>query len=236
MAPTSSFQSTMQSQVDAMRDDDGQAGGCQSGACQGDGPQAEANFAVKLRDIVKQEIQRDGDGSGLWEMARSVWWTLGLRFSLFGKPVEDLAADLHNLWFIYYEASKNTAATSAGQQQLAFQVLQTQARGVLARRPAASSAGDEATATTEREPAVLLTDVGSRRIWSDLPLFVPDMTAFWVQDGAHMSTVQRANFSHFLALLASTGAAQDGLGGLALIPVPRCPRNTATTGRYLAGN
>lgn len=54
-------------------------------------------------------------------------------------------------------------------------------------------------------------------VWNDLPYLATDMTAFWNNECAAMSTSQRVNASSFLAKLASARVANDRLCLIALI-------------------
>jgi hypothetical protein len=149
----------------------------------------------------------EGSDNGLWITATSKWSSINRRFQL-NVSAAQLELDLHDLWFLYCEAAKNTAYNHPAMDRLAFQVVQAQAQGTLSRH-CTTSEGKR----TDREHAF----TRDGKIWADLPFFVHDMTSFWIADCASMQPTNRLNLATFLAKLASVGVLDDRLCGIALI-------------------
>lgn len=177
-------------------------------------PRASEGFQAALRRSIIESAKK-GDENNLWITADSAAMALARRFLDDDPPVDDFSWHLHHLWFIYYQAAMHTFALSPCQHRLAFQLIQLREQGPLQRR---SPDGTVQAATTS-----------DGRIWTNMPFFVTDMTKYWTEGCASMSAVQRVNFSRFLANLASTGFANDGLGGIALAVM----RATFETPRHL---
>ncbi|KAK5993655.1 hypothetical protein PT974_07090 [Cladobotryum mycophilum] len=172
-------------------------------------------FAM-ARQLWADSARSEGNDNQLWVSTTSKWSSINLRFSQFPLPGHALEKDLHDLWFMYYHASKNISYDHPALTRLAFQLLQAQERGALSRR----TLNDD---TAE----VAITSGGV--IWTDLPFFVSDVTGFWLKDCAVMGAAQRLNFATFLAKLASVGLVRNGLCGIALIIL----RETLETPRQL---
>ncbi|KAH7018940.1 hypothetical protein EDB80DRAFT_869615 [Ilyonectria destructans] len=163
-----------------------------------------------LRQEVEKIIQNGVEDGSLWGPLGNKFSTTQTRFAF----VQDLDSQsnldsqnvlsLHELWFMYYYASKYVSSKSAERDRLAFEVLHIQAQGALSRRITATDAVE--TETTS-----------DGVIWTDLPFFVSDIMSFWTEDCAGMSAVQRINFYSFLARLASVGLAKEKLCSIMLI-------------------
>ncbi|KAL6411750.1 hypothetical protein AUP68_04124 [Ilyonectria robusta] len=165
-------------------------------------------FPICLRAYIRQQdeeqARKEGDDNGIWmSIGSSACWALDMGFSLSQRPGDAYAEQLHDQWYRYYQASKNTSASSAAQDRLAFQVVQIQARGTLSR---STAGGDSEMAVTS-----------DGTIWTDLPFFASDMTDIWIKECAGMSATHRTNFSCFLSKLASVGLAKEKLCGVALV-------------------
>lgn len=169
---------------------------------------------IDRRNLLRQEVEkiiRNGvEDESLWGPLGSKFSAIQARFALIQDPDNQFNLDsqnvlsLHELWFMYYYASKYVSSKSAERDRLAFEVLHIQAQGALSRRITATDAIE--TATTS-----------DGVIWTDLPFFVSDMMSFWTKDCAGMSAVQRINFCSFLARLASVGLAKEKLCSIMLI-------------------
>ena len=77
-----------------------------------------------VRDAVRIDLMHHGQGKNLWQTTRGIWWTLPLRSGL-GRSVNELAGDLHSLWYVFNGAAKNTDANGPEQHCLVIQVIQT---------------------------------------------------------------------------------------------------------------
>ncbi|CAM1505303.1 Fc.00g109400.m01.CDS01 [Cosmosporella sp. VM-42] len=162
---------------------------------------------MRVSRIWRQDTARaareGGDDGRLWVSANSMKMSINRRYSMAQGSGDAFNIDLHDLWFLYYQASQNVSSDVSIQYRLVFELLQAQASGPLTRPGRAGS-----------EPEVATTSDGI--IWSDLPFFASDMTAYWMK-GSRMSAAQRLNFTSFLAKVASIGKANDQLCGIALI-------------------
>ncbi|KAK0755961.1 hypothetical protein N5P37_011514 [Trichoderma harzianum] len=157
------------------------------------------------RMSIEEAIQKN-DFDGLEGFADSKISFINESYSREGKSVEELKYQLRCLWYVYYQAGKNISHTSPEQDTWVLHIVRLHGQGNLTRRAQSSHNGDELEIAT--------TSAGI--IWEDLPFFTADMTDFWVNDCATMSTDQRVDFSCFLAKLASTGV-DDNLCGIALL-------------------
>ncbi|KAF2969605.1 hypothetical protein GQX73_g3985 [Xylaria multiplex] len=172
---------------------------------------------------------RAGDVRGLWTTADNTISHLSSRFVT--EPHVDFSGgwtfQLQNLWHLYYVAGKHCPEEAVA--PVVLQLIETSQRGLLARNRIGSSGGMEV------EHAPVIVRVGSHIIqqylWQDLPFLVPDMTSYWVQDCARMSSSQRVRINFFWASLVAGSSApwSYGLCRIALIVL----RDTLETQRRL---
>lgn len=155
----------------------------------------------KLRRSISKEARADGDANKLWQAAGSLS-SIHRQYARPGKPAAELEIDLHDLWFTYYHAARNTLADNPMLDRLVVQILQAREIGPLRR---ASPAAADTASTSDGV------------IWADLPFLAPDMTFFWLEDWARMSADNRLGLSTFLAKLASVGVCRDRLCGIGLV-------------------
>ena len=155
-------------------------------------------LSSKARAVWEETARREGTDNGLWKTATNMCSTINKRCSVGDYSDDKLSVDLHDLWYLYYQASKHTSSASANQDRLAFQILQTREQDAtaLAALPESSRAG--------------LFTSGSQ-VWEHMPFFAADMVEFWKQDCAGMSAEQRLNVATFLAKLASVGLVEEKL-------------------------
>ena len=64
-----------------------------------------ARMSVIVRRAYREEARRGGDDNDLWTSAWSKWQSTNTRFYLGTQSAEDLEWDMHDLWYLYYEAS-----------------------------------------------------------------------------------------------------------------------------------
>lgn len=111
----------------------------------------------------------------------------------------------------------NISYDHPGLDRLALQVVQARERGLLTQLGA--------------QPVVASTSGGN--IWSDLPFLVQDMTQYWIEGHAGMSSAQRVSFATFLAKLASAGVGNtDGLCGVVLLVLRESLETQRPLGKY----
>jgi hypothetical protein len=171
-----------------------------------------AEYRASIRQVISE-----GNFDELRGGANNKLAYLTEQFCRHGGSVKSLEPDVHDLWYIYYQCGSNISHESAEQHKWALHVLRTVGLGPLKRPAQDSNREFEAV----RFPAGVL--------WEDLPFFVTDMTDYWINDCATMKAGQRANFSYFLARLASTGVVNDRLSQIALVIL----RDTLETKRPL---
>ncbi|KAI0538815.1 hypothetical protein GGR58DRAFT_466875 [Xylaria digitata] len=172
---------------------------------------------------------RAGDVSGLWTTANNTISHLSSHFVT--EPHVDFSGgwtfQLQNLWHLYYVAGKHCSEQVVA--PVVLLLIETSQRGLLARNRISSSGA------VEVEHAPVIVRVGSHIIqqylWQDLPFLVPDMTSYWVQDCARMSSSQRVRINFFWASLVASSTApwSYGLCRIALIVL----RDTLETQRRL---
>lgn len=158
----------------------------------------------ELRRSIADIARIEGDNNQLWQSASSLS-SINCQYMISGKPGSEFAIDLHDLWFTYYHAARNTVASNPMLDRLIVQILQARELGRL-RRTSSADTGVPAAASTS-----------DGVIWADLPFLVPDMTEFWIRDWSTMSSSNLLGFSTFLAKLASIGVCNDRLSGIGLI-------------------
>ncbi|KAI0402549.1 hypothetical protein F4802DRAFT_351072 [Xylaria palmicola] len=176
---------------------------------------AEMFAQIRANDEARARM---GDARGLWTTANNTISHLSSHFVT--EPHIDFSGgwtfQLQNLWHLYYVTGKHCSEDAVTPAVL--QLLETSQRGLLARSQISSSSGG-----VEVEHAPVVVRVGNHIIqqylWQDLPFLVPDMTSYWVQDCARMSSSQRVRISSFWASLvaASTAPWSYGLCRIALM-------------------
>jgi hypothetical protein len=129
---------------------------------------------------------------------------------------------MHDLWYLFVQASMNISDQSAEQDRLIGQILYARELGVLSRKGENMETVEEA-----------VTSDG--KIWKDLPFLVEDMTDYWIKGCGSMSTDQRQNFASFLAKLSAVGVADDKLCGCALIVLRDTLESTRPLGKAVPG-
>lgn len=152
--------------------------------------------SAEMRRAVTDAAQSDGSNNDLWETAMSTISNIQLRYSRSKKEGGEFEVDLHDLWFIFYQAAKNTVPESHMHDRLVLQIIQARELGPLRR----GKTSDLNIATTS-----------DGVIWTGLPFLATDMVQFWSQDWAGMSPSQRLGFATFLAKLASVGVCNNKL-------------------------
>ncbi|KAE8355969.1 hypothetical protein BDV28DRAFT_162087 [Aspergillus coremiiformis] len=143
-------------------------------------------------------------------------WVVSDRYCNIGDGVDTLERYLHSQWHIYYQLSRHTSHETTDHDRLVLDILRIQGKGPLT-RPVRGVYGIDIARTVEGT------------LWNDLPFLVTDMTDFWTNNCASMSSAHRVNFTFFLAKLASTRISKDRMCQVALILF----RNTFETGRGL---
>ncbi|KAI1738045.1 hypothetical protein F4680DRAFT_197380 [Xylaria scruposa] len=172
---------------------------------------------------------RAGDVRGLCTSANNTISHLSSHFVT--EPHVDFSGgwtfQLQNLWHLYYVTGKYCPENAVAPAVL--QLIETSQRGLLARNQVDNSGA------VEIEHAPVVVRVGNHIIhqylWQDLPFLVPDMTTYWIQDCARMSSSQRVRINTFWASLvaASSASWSYGLCRIALMVL----RDTLETQRPL---
>lgn len=125
---------------------------------------------------------------------------------------------MHDLWYLFFQASMNISGERGEQDRLIVQILFARELGVLLRKGENMEIVEEA-----------VTRDG--KIYRDLPFLVGDMTDYWIRESGSMSTNQRQNFASFLAKLSAAGVADDKLCGCALIILRDTLESTTRLGK-----
>lgn len=100
----------------------------------------------------------------------------------------------------------NTSEDHPAMDRLVLQVVHAREQGLLIRSAIGGQSEGLAQATTTEG-----------NVWTDLPFLVPDMTKYWLEGHAGLSSAQRLSFSKFLAKLAAASVGRDdGLCEIAL--------------------
>lgn len=157
-----------------------------------------------------------GDLEELRSAASNRTWVVSSRYCDVGDGVDSLEGYLHSLWYIYYQLGRNTSCETSDHDRIVLDIVRIQGLGPLT-RPVPGLYGIDIARTVEGT------------LWNDLPFLVTDMTTFWINNFASMSSTHRLNFTSFLAKLASTRISKDRMCQIALVLF----RHTFEEGREL---
>ncbi len=149
-------------------------------------------FSLRFRaDVELQAAQNEHNAnnqSTLWKTIPDYITNVNYRYAVSTNPIILFEWDMHDLWYMFVQASKVIDADDAGQDWLVAQVLYAREMGTISRI-------GPVIAKAEREEAI--TSEGFR-IWTDLPYLVSDMREFWAKS-KDMSPIHRYNFAAFTA-------------------------------------
>lgn len=162
----------------------------------GEGSSAMARWAWE--DAARKE----GDVNSLWAAANTRWIAINRKFIKPFGSIDALESGLHDLWFLFYVASKNILHSSPAMDRLVLQLPRAREQGCLKKQ--------------NQDGSVMIASTSDGIVWEDLPFLVTDMINFWQRDCASMSAAQRLNFAAFLAKLTSIGIS-DKICGIALL-------------------
>ncbi|KAF5563130.1 hypothetical protein FPHYL_5362 [Fusarium phyllophilum] len=156
-------------------------------------------------ESVRQSIAR---GEDLEELRGAAFhnrtWVISDRFCNVGDGVDSLEGYLHDLWHMYYQVARHTSHETPEHDRVVLDILKIQGRGVLT-RPVPGLFGVDIARTVEGT------------LWNDLPFLVTDMTKFWIDNAAKLSSAHRINLASFLAKLAATRVSKDMMCQIALV-------------------
>lgn len=138
-----------------------------------------------IRESWAQSAKEDGNDNSLWKDVFGLVSSISSRYTRSGVPSQLFEEDMHNLWYLFFQASMNISGERAEQDRLIMQILYVRELGVLLRKGENMEIVGEA-----------VTRDG--KIYKDLPFLVGDMTDYWIRESGSMSTNQRQNFASFL--------------------------------------
>ena len=187
-------------------------------------PDAETNLSSRtrisamIREDWAQSAKEDGNDNSLWEDVFGFVSSTSSRYTRSDVPVQLLEEDMHDLWYLFFQASMNISGERAEQDRLVMQILYARELGALLRKG---------------ENMEIIGEAVTRdgRIYKDLPFLVGDMTDYWIRESGSMSTDQRQNFASFLAKASAAGVADDKLCGCALIILRDTLESTTRLGK-----
>ncbi|KAF4500018.1 hypothetical protein FAGAP_3785 [Fusarium agapanthi] len=160
--------------------------------------------AAQNEESVRQSIAR---GEDLEEPRGAAFhnrtWVISDRFCNVGDGVDSLEGHLHDLWHMYYQLARHTSHETPEHDRVVLDILKIQGRTLT--RPVPGLFGVNIARTVEGT------------LWNDLPFLVTDMTKFWVDNAAKLSSAHRINFASFLAKLAATHVSKDKMCQTALV-------------------
>ncbi|RGP60306.1 hypothetical protein FLONG3_10914 [Fusarium longipes] len=131
-------------------------------------------------------------------------WIISNRYCNIGDGVDALEPFLHSIWHTYYQLSRHTSHETSDHDRLVLDIVRMRGLGPLT-RPVSGCLGVDVARTVEGV------------LWNDLPFLVTDMTKFWTDKCATLSSAHRLNFASFLAKLASTRVCDDKICQIALV-------------------
>lgn len=112
------------------------------------------------------------------------------RYTSWTHPIAEFEWDVHELWYIFIQAARITAADDPAQDRLVAQLLYAQSLGTLRRT------------TTGTEEEAITSD--GARIWTDLPYLVSDLREAWLPS-TDLSPTHRDNLTAFTARVTALG-------------------------------
>ena len=160
-----------------------------------------SSYSAHLRSGIDQEAAK-GDNHTLVSTVTSFIYSMSSRYFHVDFAVELLDNELHDFWYTFIQAAKNTSYGSPTQDRLVFYVLYVREMGVVTR-----------TLPNGDKQEVRSSD---GKLWSDLPFLVQDIQTTWINDYLKMSATHRQNLAAFLARLAAVGVCGHSLTGCAL--------------------
>ena len=168
--------------------------------------QADLSPRAKVSAIVREHYAasaREGDGRDLWISADSAITSTTRRYTHTDGPIEPFEWDMHDLWYLHFQAAMYIDDQSAEQDKLVLQIIGARELGTLTRLGGQNAEGE-----------VITSDGG---IWTHLPFLVGDMMGYWVKEKDGMGVKQRQNFSSFLAKLSAAGVRSKELSDIGLV-------------------
>jgi hypothetical protein len=175
-----------------------------------------------IRESWTQSAKEGGNDNSLWQGVFSHISSTLYRYTRTGSSIQLFEWDMHDLWYLFFQASMNISGERAEQDRLVAQILYARELGALLRK------GENMEIIREA-----VTRAG--KIYKDLPFLVGDMTDYWIRGSDSMSTDQRQNFASFLAKLSAVGIADDELCGYALIDLRDTLESTRRLGKAATG-
>jgi hypothetical protein len=177
-----------------------------------------AKISAMIREGWVQSAKEGGNDNRLWEDVFGLVSSVSSRYTRSDVPSQLFEVDMHDLWYLFFQAGMNINGERAEQDRLIVQILYVRELGVLLRKGENMEIVGEA-----------VTRDG--KIYKDLPFLVGDMTDYWIRESGGMSTNQRQNFASFLAKLSAAGVADDKLCGCALIILRDTLESTTRLGK-----
>lgn len=118
-----------------------------------------------IREDWAQSAKEDGNDNSLWEDVFGFVSSTSSRYTRSDVPAQLLEEDMHDLWYLFFQASMNISGERAEQDRLIMQILYARELGVLLRKG---------------ENMEIIGEAVTRdgRIYKDLPFLVGDMTDY----------------------------------------------------------
>ena len=167
-------------------------------------------FSLTYRKTIDDEATlSEADPTTQHELCSSIrGYILNInhRYTTFTNPIMLFEWDMHDLWYQVTCAAKVIDADDAMQDRLVGMVMWAREFGTLRRITTGVEGGEEA----------VTGDGGGKRIWSDLPFLVGDLTETWEGKGMGMSAKHRRDFAAFTARCVALGVGGVEMAGCAL--------------------
>lgn len=157
-------------------------------------PGADNAARRRVSDLFRRSVKEHAESSAenqLWQTAQDAVSNLQRRYVNSQNDGDGFEIDLHDIWYTYYHAAKNTDWQSPMLDRLVLQICCTWELGSVSRGHLL-------------EASVATTSDGV--IWTDLPFLAADMLRYWKEDWRGMAAQKRLSFATFTAKLASSGA------------------------------
>ncbi|RAH80413.1 hypothetical protein BO86DRAFT_390376 [Aspergillus japonicus CBS 114.51] len=163
-----------------------------------------AQASIEYRESLLTDVRR-GHLAELRDSVYNNYYGITDRFGR-GEPFQELEPAIRDLWFAFHVWARNISHETPEHDRIVLDFIRFQLSGPLQRLVKES----------DHEFEVAQTSTGAV-LWRDVPLFLEDTTAYFIQHFPTMRPDHRLNFTYFVAKVASTGLLQDRLAEVALL-------------------
>ncbi|KAF2423078.1 hypothetical protein EJ08DRAFT_458569 [Tothia fuscella] len=156
---------------------------------------AQLNYYNTMKDEIDSQVTK-GDASGIWKTFEGYSKIVSSGVSGYSRDAQTLEAQLHLLWYILMQGTRNTEPESLGHYHMVHTILYMRELG-----------------TISQEAVVEEVSTPGKKLWTDLPYLIDDIEIAWRQ--SNTNPMQTRNFVAFLAKMLAVGIEENDLAELA---------------------